>query len=67
MLAQYVFLKYLAVIEGCLFPIMLGSLNTRSRYRAMAEESIPLSSFSLGASEASSSQPVDRELQSVRI
>lgn len=42
---------------------MLAHLNTRSRFRAMAEASIPLSSFSLGASETSSSQPVDRELR----
>ena len=58
MLAQCVFFQYLAVIEAdCLFPIMLGRLNARARFRSMAEASIPLSSISLG--ETSSSQPVD--------
>jgi hypothetical protein len=40
---------------------MLAQLNARSRFRAMAEETIPLSSISL--SEISSSQPVDGELR----
>ena len=33
---------------------MLGRLNARARFRAMAEESIPLSSLSLGESSSSS-------------
>ena len=48
-------------IEVCLFPIMSERLNARTRFRAMAEESIPLNSISFG--ETSSSQPADRELQ----
>jgi len=42
---------------------MLAQLNARTRFRAIAQESIPLSSIRLG--ETSSSQPVDsdRELQ----
>ena len=47
-----------------LFPIMLGRLNAREQFRAMAEAPIPLSSISLD--ETSSSAPVDRELQPVR-
>ena len=69
MFAQWVFFHYSAVIDADrLFLIMLGRLNTRARFRAMAEASIPLSSFSLG--ETSSSQPTstgDRELRSVGI
>ena len=42
--------------------IMLGRLNARARFRAIADASIPLNSFSLG--ETSSS--VDRELQPVK-
>ena len=54
-------------VDFAYFPIMLGRLNARARFRAMANASIPLSSFSLG--ETSTSQPVDidRELQLVRI
>ena len=47
-----------------LFLIMLGRLNARTRFQAMAEASMPLGSIGLG--ELSSSQPVDRELQPVR-
>ena len=55
MFAQWVFFHYSAVIDADrLFLIMLVRLNTRARFRAMAEASIPLSSFSLG--ESSSSQ-----------
>ena len=43
---------------------MSGRLNARTRFRAMAEESIPLNNISFG--ETSASQPVDRELQLVR-
>ena len=58
------FFKYFAVIEAVyLFSIMLGRLNARTRFRAIAEAPIPLSSISLGGM----SQPVDRELQPVRI
>jgi hypothetical protein len=60
MFAQYVlFITLLdsAVIDAdCLFLIMLRRLNTRARFRAMAEASIPLSNFSLG--ETSSSQQI---------
>ena len=53
------FFQYLAVIEvDCLFPIMLGRLNARTRFRAMAEASIPLSSISLGET-SHASQPVE--------
>ena len=45
---------------------MLGRLNARTRFQAIAEASIPLSSISLGET-SSSSQPVDRGLQPVRI
>ena len=58
------FTKTLVVIEVCLFPIMSGRLNARTRFRAMAEESIPLNNISFG--ETSASQPVDRESQLVR-
>jgi hypothetical protein len=61
-----IFLKYL-LLSRYLFPIMLGRLNARARFRAMAEASIPLSSIGLGETSSSSSQPVDRELQTVRI
>ena len=44
-----------------LLPIMSRRLNARTRFRAIAEASIPFSSISLD--EMSSSQPVDRELQ----
>ena len=61
------YFKYLAVfIKAAYFlPIVLGRLNARTRFRAMAEASIPLNSISLD--ETSSSQPVDRDLQQVRI
>ena len=39
---------------------MLGRLNARSRFRAIAEASIPLRSLCLSETL---SQPVDRELQ----
>ena len=42
------------------FLIMLGRLNARARFRAMAEESIPLSSIIHLGETSSSSQPVDR-------
>jgi len=49
------------IFGGIYTNAMLAQLNSRTRYRAMAEASIPLVSFSLG--ESSSSEPVDRELQ----
>ena len=65
MLTQYVFIylkKYLVVIKiDYLLPMMLGRLNARTRFRAMAEASIPLSSISVD--ETSLSQSVDGELQ----
>ena len=65
MLAQYVFFNTFTVTEASyLFPIMLGRLNARTRFRAMAEASIPLRSIDLG--ETSSSQRVDQE-QPVRV
>ena len=65
MLAQYVLL-YFAILEAnCLFQIMLGRLNARARFRVMAEASMPLNSISLD--ETSSSEPIHRELQPVRI
>lgn len=62
MLAQYVFL-YLAIKADYLFLIMLGRLNARTRFQAMAEESIPLSTINLGET---SSQSAARESQPVR-
>ena len=56
------FYKYLVIIKtDYLLRIMLGRLNARTRFRAMAEAPIPLSTISLA--ETSSSQPVDREFQ----
>jgi len=49
------------IFGGIYTNAMLTQLNARARYRAMAEASIPLGSFSLGG--LSSSEPVDRELQ----
>ena len=49
---------------GLLISNHVGRLNARTRFRAIAEASIPLSSFNLGET---SSQQVDRELQPVRI
>ena len=63
MIAQYAsFYKYPVIIKtDYLLRIMLGRLNARTRFRAMAEAPIPLSTISLA--ETSSSQPVDREFQ----
>ena len=65
MFAQYVFLYHVIEVD-CLFPIVLGRLNARARFRAMAEASMPLSSLNLGET-SSSSERVERELQPVRI
>ena len=51
--------------RSCLFLTMLGRLNARARFRAMAEASMPLNTLSFA--ETSSSQLVDRESQPVKI
>jgi hypothetical protein len=66
MLAQYVLLcRYDA---GCLYPLVLRRLNARTRYQALADASIPLSTLNLGSMSSRSAEleHVDRELQSVR-
>jgi hypothetical protein len=62
MFAQYVFFLNTLLLSRPIayFQMMLGRLNARTRFRAMAEESIPLSSISLGGT--SSVEPVDREM-----
>ena len=72
MLAQYVFLllkKIPLSSKFAYFQSRCGRLNARTRFRAMAmaDESIPLNNISFGDNTTGSSQPVDRELQLVRI
>ena len=65
MLAQYVFwIPYYYVEYLLVFPILSGRLNARARFRAMADQSMPLNSISLG--ETVLSEPADRELELVR-
>ena len=66
MFAQYVLLC--SYDAGCLYPLVLRRLNARTRYQALANASIPLSTLNLGSTSSRSAEPerVDRELQSVR-
>ena len=67
MFAQYVLLCT-GYDAGCLYPLVLRRLNARTRYQALANASIPLSTLNLGSTTSRSAEPerVDRELQSVR-